>query len=118
MHLFIAGMDYSDFVQDKGITRGEVYRATKSRVTLGGKRYVSRVKKLSYTISFDPMEESTLKTLLEALNYDLVNVTYKDPVLGMISRQFIPTPKAVELILEDKAGKSYWSGLELTLEEH
>lgn len=118
MHLFIAGTDYSDSVQDKGIVRGEIYRAVKSRVTLGGKRYVTRVKKLSYDISFDPMEESKLKTLVEALDSDLVSVTYKDPVLGTISRQFIPTPKSVELVLEDKDGVSYWSGLELNLEEH
>lgn len=117
MHLFIAGVDYSDSVQDKGITRGEIYRAVKSRVTLGGKRYVSRVKKLSYDIVFDPMEESKLKALLEALNSDSISVTYKDPVLGMISRQFIPTPEPVELIVEDKNGVSYWSGLEVNLEE-
>lgn len=118
MHLFIAGIDYSDCVQEKGITRGEIYRAVKSRVTLGGKRYVSRVKKLSYDISFDPMEESKLKALIEAVDADLISVIYKDPVLGIISKQFIPTPKSVELILEDKAGVSYWSGLELNLEEH
>ena len=118
MHLFIAGVDYSDSVQDKGITRREIYRVVKSRVTLGGKRYVSRVKKLSYDIAFDPMEESKLKALLEALNSDLISVTYKDPVLGMISRQFIPTTDSVELILEDKNGVSYWSGLEVNLEEH
>lgn len=118
MHLFIAGIDYSNSVQDQGITRGEVYRASKSRVTLGGKRYVTRIKKLSYDIAFDPMEESKLKTLIEALDSDLVSMTYKDPVLGTISRQFIPTPKAVELVLEDRNGVSYWSGLELNLEEH
>lgn len=118
MHLFIAGIDCSNSVQDRGITRGEVYRAVKSRVTLGGKRYVSRVKKLSYDISFDPMEGSKLKTLIEALDSDLVSMTYKDPVLGMISKQFIPTPKPVELVLEDRNGITYWSGLELNLEEH
>lgn len=118
MHLFIAGIDCSNSVQDKGIVRGEVYRAVKNRVTLGGKRYVTRVKKLSYDISFDPMEESKLKALVEALDSDLVSITYKDPVLGTISRQFIPTPKSVELVLEDKDGVSYWSGLELNLEEH
>lgn len=118
MHLFIAGIDCSDSVQDKGIVRGEVYRAMKSRVTLGGKRYVTRVKKLSYDISFDPMEESKLKTLVEALDSDLVSLVYKDPVLGTISRQFIPTPKSVGLVLEDKTGVTYWSGLELNLEEH
>lgn len=118
MHLFIAGIDYSNCVQDRGITRGEVYRVIKSRVTLGGKRYVSRVKKLSYDIAFDPMEESKLKTLIEALDSDLVAVVYKDPVLGNIAKWFIPTTKSVELILEDKAGISYWSGLEVNLEEH
>lgn len=118
MHLFIAGRDYSDCVQEKGIIRGEIYRAVRSRVTLGGKRYVSRVKKLSYDITFDPMEESRLKTLSKDLDADLINIVYKDPVLGIISKQFIPTPKPVELILEDKAGVSYWSGLELNLEEH
>lgn len=118
MHLFISGRDYSDCVQEKGITRGEIYRAVKSRVTLGGKRYVSRVKKLSYDISFDPMEESRLKTLSEDLDADLISVIYKDPVLGIISKQFIPTPNPVELIMEDRNGVSYWSGLELNLEEH
>lgn len=118
MLLFISGKNYSDCVQEKGITRGEIYRAVKSRVTLGGKRYVSRVKKLSYDISFDPMEESRLKDLSEDLDADLISVVYKDPVLGVISKQFIPTPKSVELILEDKDGVSYWSGLELNLEEH
>ena len=117
MHLFIAGINCSDSVQDQGITRGVVYRASKSRVTLGGKRYVTRIKKLSYDITFDPMEESKLKALLEALDTDTVSMTYKDPVLGTISPQFIPTPKAVELVLEDKNGVSYWSGLEVNMEE-
>lgn len=118
MLLYISGRDYSDCVQEKGITRGEIYRAMKSRVTLGGKRYVSRVKKLSYDISFDPMEESKLKRLSEDLDSDLISVIYKDPVLGIISKQFIPTPKSVGLILEDRNGVTYWSGLELNLEEH
>lgn len=85
---------------------------------MGGKRYVSRVKKLSYDISFDPMEESRLKTLSEDLDADLIPIVFKDPVLGIISKKFIPTPKSVELIMEDKDGVSYWSGLELNLEEH
>lgn len=117
MYLVIGGINLSDYVQDQGIVRGEIYRATKSRITLGGKRYLTRVKKLTYDISFDPMEESDLKRLAEIIDSDYVSVIFKDPVLGTIHKQFIPTPDDQELILEDRDGISYWSGLELNLEE-
>lgn len=117
MYLFIGGVNCSPYVKENGITRGYVYRATRSRVTLGGKRYVSKVKKLNYGIVFEHLEESTLKSLVEALNGDTVSMVYKDPVLGTISKQFIATPADTELAMEDSGGVTYWSGFEVTMEE-
>ncbi len=117
MRLIIGGIDVSDKVQDGGVTKGSVYRSVKERVTLGGKRYVSRVKKLLYTIAFDPMSEQDLKNLVRVIDQDYVQVVYKDPVEGFVYSTFIPDLDSVELILEDRDGVSYWSGLVLTLEE-
>lgn len=117
MYAVFGGMDLSNRIQDQGITRGTVDRLAKTRITLGGKKYKSTVKKLSYDVKFDPMPEEDLKTLLEILDCDCIGFIYRDPVLGLINRQFIPTVNSVELILEDNNGVSYWSGLEVNLEE-
>lgn len=117
MYAVLGGMDLSNRIQDQGITRGTVYRLVKTRITLGGKKYKNTVKKLSYDIKFDPMPDDDLKTLIEILDSDCIGFIYRDPVLGLINRQFIPTVEPVELILEDNNGVSYWSGLEVNLEE-
>lgn len=117
MNLTIGGKDVSGYVQEQGIVRGETYRNEKSRVTLSGKRYVSRIKKLTYEISFEPMSETDLKALFEVLEDTYVSVSYRDPVLGLINKKFIPTIGELELALEDKDGVSYWSGFVLGLEE-
>ena len=117
MHLLIGGLDVSKHVQEGGITRGETYRNSKSRTTLEGKRYVSKIKKLVYTVEFDPLSESDLRRLIHVLDGDYVSVAYKDPVLGHVYKTFIPTISDMELILEDRHGISYWSGLVVALEE-
>ena len=117
MYAVLGGMDVSNSIQDQGITRGTVERLVKTRITLGGKKYKSTVKKLSYNLKFDPMPESDLKTLIETIDADCIGFIYRDPILGLINKQFIPTVEPVELILEDNDGVSYWSGLEVNLEE-
>lgn len=117
LNLIIAGKDVSGLVKDQGIVRGVTYRNEKDRVTLSGKRYTNRVRKLVYEISFEPMAESDIKSLLESLEENYVPVQYKDPVLGLINKKFIPEIGELELSLEDKDGVSYWSGFVLGLEE-
>lgn len=117
MHLIIGGIDVSSYVQDGGIARGEVQRNFKSRTTLEGTKYVSKIKKLSYNIKFDPVSEEDLRGLLTTLDSDYVSVAYKDPVLGFVYKTFLPTVSSVELVLEDRHGATYWSGLVVYLEE-
>lgn len=117
MHLILGGMDVSKYVKDGGIRRGETQRSVKSRVTLEGKRYVSQIRKLTYRITFDPMSEGDLQTLATIIAGDYIQVSYKDPVLGYICKSFIPEVGNISLVLEDKNGVSYWSGLVLDLEE-
>lgn len=117
MYLTIGGKDVSSQVKDQGILRGVTYRNERSRTSLSGKRYISRIKKLTYEIAFEPMSETDLKSLFEVLESTYVQVIYRDPILGLINKKFIPSIGEVELTLEDKAGVSYWSGFTLGLEE-
>lgn len=117
MHMILGGVDVSNYVTDDGITRGTIDRVVKTRTTMLGKKYVSKVKKLAYGIEFEPMDETTLKSLVEALDSDTVSMSYKDPVVGNIFKQFLPEVDPVDLIMEDTNGVTYWSGLKITLEE-
>lgn len=116
--LFIMdGVDLSCHIQEAGITRNTTYRNTKSRVTIEGKKYQGKVKKLVLGIPFDPMSEEDLQTVLEVVDQDYVDVQYKDPVLGIIIKTFIPSVGEISLVMEDRDGVSYWSGLSVELEE-
>lgn len=116
--LFIMdGVDLSPHVQESGIVRSTTYRNTKSRVTIEGKKYRGKVKKLVLEIPFDPMSEGDLQEVLRVVDQDYVDVQYKDPVLGMILKTFIPSIGEISLVMEDRGGVSYWSGLSVELEE-
>lgn len=116
--LFIMdGVNLSSHVQESGIVRGTTYRNTKSRVTIEGKKYQGKVKKLVLEVPFDPMNETDLQSVLRIIDQDYVDVQYKDPVLGTIVRTFIPSVGEISLVMEDRDGVSYWSGLSVELEE-
>jgi hypothetical protein len=116
--LFIMnGTDLSSHVQESGIVRGTVYRNTKSRVTIEGKKYQGQIKKLTLTVPFDPMSEDNLQTVLSVVDQDYVDVQYRDPVLGIVIKTFIPSVGEISLTLEDRNGVAYWSGLSVKLEE-
>lgn len=116
--LFIMdGVDLSQHVQESGIVRGTTYRNTKSRVTIEGKKYQGKVKKLVLEVPFDPLSETDLKRVLQSLDQDYVDVQYKDPILGIVLKTFIPSVGEVSLVMEDRNGISYWSGLSVELEE-
>lgn len=116
--LFIMdGIDLSGHVQESGIIRSATYRNTKTRITIEGKKYQGRVKKLSLKIPFDSMSEVDLQKVLKIVDQDYVDVQYKDPVWGTVLKTFIPTIGNVSLAMEDHAGVSYWSGLSVDLEE-
>lgn len=116
--LFIMdGVDLSQHVQESGIVRSTTYRNTKSRVTIEGKKYQGKVKKLVLEVPFDPLSETDLKKVLQSLDQDYVDVQYKDPILGVVLKTFIPSIGEVSLVMEDRNGISYWSGLSVELEE-
>lgn len=116
--LFIMdGIDMSNQVQEAGIIRNTTYRNTKTRVTIEGKKYQGSVKKLSLEVPFEPMSEDDLQRVLRVLDQDYVNVQYKDPVAGVVIKTFIPTIGEISLVMEDRDGVSYWSGLSVGLEE-
>lgn len=111
------GVDLSAHVQESGIIRGLAYRNTKTRITLEGKKYEGKIKKLVLEVPFDPMDEGDLRTVLGAVDKDYVNLQYKDAVLGVIVKTFIPTVGEQSLVMEDNDGVTYWSGLIVKLEE-
>lgn len=116
--LFIMdGVDLSCHVQESGIVRGTTHRNTKTRVTIEGKKYQGKIKKIVLEVPFDPLSEDDLQAVLRIIDQDYVDVQYKDPILGMVLKTFIPTVGEVSLVMEDKDGVSYWSGLSIELEE-
>lgn len=117
MLFILDGKNLSGYVQDTGITRSTIYRNTKSRVTIEGKKYQGKIKKLLYEVNFEPMSEEDLQLVLRVLDQDYVQLQYKDPVLGMILRTFIPSIGEVSLAMEDRDEVTYWSGLSVELEE-
>lgn len=117
MLFILEGIDLSHHVQETGIVRGTVYRNTKTRITIEGKKYQGRVKKLTLEVPFDPMSEDDLHEVLRIIDQDYVSLQYKDPGLGMILKTFIPSVGETTLAMEDRDGVSYWSGLLVELEE-
>ena len=117
MLFIIDGIDLSQHVQESGIVRSTTYRNTQTRTTIEGRKYQGKIQKLVLKVPFDPMSESDLQKVLRSIDHDYVNVQYKDPILGMILKTFIPTVGEISLTLEDRAGVSYWSGLSVELEE-
>lgn len=117
MYLILGTMDASGIIQEQGITRETVKRVVKTRITIGGLKYEHSVEKLLYTLRFDPMDEETLKGVALNVDRQYVSMSYKDPVLGYIHRKFIPEIRSTDLVMEDNNGVTYWSGLEIALEE-
>lgn len=117
MLLVMDGVDLSSHVQESKITRGTVYRNTRTRVTIEGKKYEGKVKKLALEIPFDSMSETDLKKVLEVVDQDYVSLQYNDAILGLVVKTFIPTIGDISLIMEDSNGVTYWSGLVVSLEE-
>ena len=117
MVFVMGGVDLSQHIQESGITRGTVYRNTKTRVTIEGKKYEGKIKKLVLEIPFDPMSETDLRTVLEVVDQDYVSLQYHDAVLGLIVKTFIPKVGEINLVMEDVDGETYWSGLAVQLEE-
>ena len=111
------GVDLSQHVQESKVTRGTVYRNTKTRVTIEGKKYEGKIKKLALEIPFDAMSETDLRTVLSAVDQDYVSLQYNDAVLGLIVKTFIPRVGDISLVMEDVNGITYWSGLVVSLEE-
>lgn len=111
------GVDLSPHIQESEIIRGYTHRNTKTRITLEGKKYAGKIKKLVLEVPFDPMDEEDLRTVLEVVDKDYVSLQYKDAVLGVIVKTFIPTIGEVSLVMEDRNGVTYWSGLVVELEE-
>lgn len=117
MLFVVDGVDLSSLIVDSGIDRSLVYRNSKSRVTIGGTMYVSRVSKILFRIPFEPMSENDLKKVFLALDKPYVNIQVKDPILGVVTRNFLPQLGTSGLEMEDKNGITYWSGLSVSLEE-
>lgn len=117
MLFVVDGVDLSTLVQDYGVDRYLVYRNSKSRVTIGGTRYINRVSKMGFKVPFEPMSENDLKKVVLALDKPYVSLQVKDPIRGVVTRNFIPQLGTSELEMEDRKGITYWSGLSVSLEE-
>lgn len=117
MTFLIDGTDVGGYIKSSGVTRGSVYRVSKTRTTIEGLRYRSKIEKISLDLSFDPLEMGDLKKIAELISQDYVTIHYKDPILGSLSGTFIPTIGDTKLTLETSNEVTYWSGLQVNLEE-
>lgn len=117
MTFTIDGVDLSPYLKDNNLSRGYTERKAKSRIAVDGTLYITKVRKLTLAVDFDPMPESTLQSVITAINKDYVTLVYTDPVDGLRTRVFIPSVGDITLALENVNNTNYWSGLSLSLEE-
>ena len=110
------GMDVSHWLREGGVTYGEVYRQSRSIVTLDGALEQRQVVKRSLTLEFVTLRDERTAQLQEALQLRPVTLEYTEADGDTATKLFYVTGFAggVKTV---RGGITYWSGLSVGLEE-
>lgn len=110
------GLDVSHWLREGGVTYGEVYRQSRSIITLDGTLEQRQVVKRTLTLEFMTLRDSKAGQLQEAIQLRPVTMEYTERDGKAATKLFYVTSftGGVKTI---RGGITYWSGLSVGLEE-
>lgn len=115
--LFINGVNFHLWAEEGGIKQSQIYRQSREIVTLNGISYRSNIVKREINFSAVEISDSTLQTLMAALNTNPASVTYTDMKTGGgLTSTFYITDVSVGAKVVT-GGNTYYEGFSFNLEE-
>lgn len=116
--LIINGVNFSRFIQEGGIDvkRNDLEASGAGRTTMDGKMHRARIAvKTTLQVSCIPMDDLDIQRLCNAIYPQFVEVTYLDPMEGMVTRTMYSNNVSVKLKRVEKDGRLLWEGLKFPL---
>ena len=112
----INGLDVSHLLAEGGVNYAEIYRQSRSIITLDGMLEQTQVVKRGLTLVFLPMRDSKLAELSDAVKTRPLTVKYTEKDGRSATRLFHVTgfTGGVKVV---RGGNTYWTGVQLGLEE-
>lgn len=114
--LSVNGVAFHPWCEEDGIEQSVVMRQTRAIVTLDGTLYQNWVAKRAISVKCVEVRDSTLSTLIAALQTNPATVVYDDIERGNTTSIFYITDVATAAKKVD-GGNTYYSGFGFTLEE-
>lgn len=110
------GLDVSHWLREGGVTYGEVYRQSRSIVTLDGTLEQRQVIKRTLQLNFVTLRDSKAAQLQDSLQLRPVTMEYTETNGTTATKLFYVTgfSGGVKTV---RGGITYWSGLSVGLEE-
>lgn len=113
--LIINSVDFSPWVAENGIKYGEVYRNSRSVVTLDGTLYQTQVTKHSLDVALVELRDGTMAALKAAMTSP-ASVQFTTPAGESLTRTCYLTGQT-EGAKTVRGGNTYYSGVSFTVEE-
>lgn len=116
--LIINGVDFAPYVSESGISwkRNDLEASSAGRTTMDGLMHRARVAvKITLEVSCLPLRDSDAHRLLRAIYPEFVDVTYQDPMDGLVTRKMYSNNVAVNLKRVERDGRFLWDGLKFPL---
>ena len=117
--VLINGTDITDLIAEKGIkwSRNDLDGPNAGR-TLTGLMIRDRVAiKIKLQITIKDLEDSELRTLMNLILPEFVNVTYDDPIYGRVTKVMYSNNNAATLGRIDTRGRRQWGSISFPLIE-
>ena len=116
----INGVDCLPFVDDEGFvwTRNDIEASSAGRTTMDGTMHRARIvikKKLE--ISCKPLTTEQSNLLLNLIAPEFVEVTYTDPMEGVVTKSMYSNNVPATAMSLDSAGNPVWKGISFPLVE-
>lgn len=117
--VLINGTDITNLIAEKGIkwSRNDLDGPNAGR-TLTGLMIRDRVAiKIKLQITIKDLEDSELRTLMNLILPEFVNVTYDDPIYGRVTKVMYSNNNAATLGRIDTRGRRQWGSISFPLIE-
>lgn len=115
----IDGVDITSFIAYNGVkwSRNDVDGPNAGR-TLTGEMIRDRIAtKIRLDITCHPLELEDFNTLLELLEPEFVQVTYNDPMYGVVTKTMYANNHGGTFLIRRESGQEFWDGISFPLVE-
>lgn len=119
MTIEIDGTDITNYIAYQGLkwTRNDIDSPNSGR-TLDGTMHRGRVAtKVRLDITCRPLTSNELKTLLNAIYPEYIDVVYDDPMEGRVSKRMYSNNNPASYCIMKEDGTEWWNGVTFPLIE-